>query len=121
VAAGVNAEGPQARPGPAREGQRERRGGGPLLEDLVERGAKPRRRRLFVTDGAKALLTAIDRVYGRHSPVQRCRQHKLRNVLGHLPKDQHDRATATLPAAWKLDAKLGMQKIEQYAAWLERD
>jgi transposase-like protein len=92
-----------------------------LLEDLVERGVKPGRRRLFVIDGAKALRTAIDQVYGVHNPVQRCRQHKLRNVLGHLPKDQHDQATATLRAAWKLGAKEGMKKIEQYAAWIERE
>jgi putative transposase len=92
-----------------------------LLEELVERGVKPGRRRLFVIDGAKALRNAIDQVYGGHNPVQRCRQHKLRNVLGHLPKDQHDQASATLRAAWKLGKKEGMQKIEQYAGWLERE
>jgi transposase-like protein len=92
-----------------------------LLEELVERGVKPGRRRLFVIDGAKALRIAIDQVYGDHNPVQRCRQHKLRNVLGHLPKEQHDQASATLRAAWKLGEKEGMRKIEQYAGWLERE
>lgn len=92
-----------------------------LLEQLVERGVKPGRRRLFVIDGAKALRSAIDRVYGDKNPVQRCRNHKHRNVLGHLPKDQHDQASATMRAAWKLDADEGMKKIEQYAGWLERD
>jgi putative transposase len=38
-----------------------------LLEDLVARGVKPTRRRLFVIDGSKALRTAIDQVYGRHN------------------------------------------------------
>lgn len=92
-----------------------------LLEQLVERGVKPGRRRLFVIDGAKALRGAIDRVYGSTNPVQRCRNHKRRNVLGHLPKDQHDQARATLAAAWKLDADEGIKKIEQYAGWLEKD
>ena len=97
-----------------------------LLSELVERGVKPAgveggRRRLFVIDGAKALRKAIDEVYGSHNPVQRCRNHKRRNVLGHLPKDQHDQARATLAAAWKLDAEEGMAKIEKYAKWLERD
>ena len=92
-----------------------------LLEELVERGVKPDRRRLFVIDGAKALCKAIDQVYGQHNPVQRCRNHKLRNVVGHLPKDQHDQARATLGAAWKLDAEEGIKKIEQYALWLDRD
>ena len=92
-----------------------------LLAELVERGVKPERRRLFVIDGAKALRKAIDQVYGSANPVQRCRNHKLRNVLGHLPKDQHDQARATLRAAWKLDAEEGIKKIEQYALWLDRD
>ncbi len=92
-----------------------------LLEDLVARGVKPNRRRLFVIDGAKALRTAIDQVYGSRNPVQRCRKHKERNVLGHLPKQQHDQAKATLHAAWKLDAREGTRKIEQYATWLERE
>jgi putative transposase len=84
-----------------------------LLEELVARGVKPGRRRLFVIDGAKALRTAIDQVYGANQPVQRCRQHKLRNVLGHLPKDQHDQARATLKAAWKLSDKEGFAKLRQ--------
>lgn len=92
-----------------------------LLEDLVTRGVTPSRKRLFVIDGSKALRKAIDQVFGEQNPVQRCRNHKLRNVLGHLPKEQHDQAQATLKAAFKLDAGEGTGKIEQYASWLERD
>jgi len=92
-----------------------------LLEELVARGVKPGRRRLFVIDGAKALRAAIDQVYGGNQPVQRCRQHKLRNVLGHLPKEQHDQARSTLKAAWKLNDKEGVAKLRQYAEWLERE
>jgi transposase-like protein len=91
-----------------------------LLEELVARGVKPGRRRLFVIDGAKALRTAIDQVYGANQPVQRCRQHKLRNVVGHLPKDQHDQARSTLKAAWKLSPQEGIAKLRQYADWLDR-
>jgi transposase-like protein len=58
-----------------------------LLEDLVGRGLDPRRRYLFVVDGAKALRSAIDTVFGTDQPVQRCRNHKIRNVVGHLPED----------------------------------
>ena len=35
-----------------------------LLEDLVRRGVKPERRRLFVIDGSKALRAAINAVFG---------------------------------------------------------
>jgi transposase-like protein len=92
-----------------------------LLEDLVARGVSPSRKRLFVIDGSKALRTAIDQVFGEHNPVQRCRNHKIRNVVGHLPKEQHDQARATLKAAFKLEAGEGTAKIEQYATWLERE
>lgn len=91
-----------------------------LLEDLVARGVSPSRRRLFVIDGSKALRKAIDQVFGEENFVQRCRNHKVRNVVGHLPQDQHEQARSTLKAAWKLDADEGMAKIEQYASWLER-
>jgi transposase-like protein len=90
-----------------------------LLEDLVARGLKSSRPRLFVIDGSKALRSAIDAVFGTGNLVQRCRNHKERNVVGHLPKDQHEQARATLRAAWKLDAQEGMARIEQYASWLE--
>src|SRR5713226_7313464 len=56
-----------------------------LLEDLVARGVRPGRRRLFVIDGSKALRQGIEAVYGSTNPVQRCRRHKERNVLGYLP------------------------------------
>ena len=92
-----------------------------LLEDLVARGLRADRRRLFVIDGAKALRQAIGRVFGSSNLVQRCRNHKVRNVLGHLPKEQYEQARSTLRAAWKLDADEGIRKLEQYASWLERE
>lgn len=92
-----------------------------LLEELVARGVNAFRRRLFVIDGSKALRKAIDQVFGEHNPVQRCRNHKLRNVVGHLPKEQQDQARATLKAAFKLSADEGQAKLEQYATWLERE
>ena len=49
-----------------------------LLEDLVARGLRADRRRLFVIDGAKALRQAIGRVFGSSNLVQRCRNHKVR-------------------------------------------
>ena len=91
-----------------------------LLNDLVRRGLDPDRRRLFVIDGSKALRAAIDAVFGAGNPVQRCRTHKLRNVLDHLPKDQHANVKSTLRAAWKLPAAQGQRQIEQLARWYEK-
>jgi len=57
-----------------------------LLEDLEARGLNPKRRYLFVIDGAKALRAGIERVFGKRAEVQRCQIHKRRNVKEHLPK-----------------------------------
>ena len=93
----------------------------PLLEDLVARGLHPSQRRLFVLDGAKALRCAVNAVFGDDAKVQRCRNHKIRNVVGHLPKDQKDQARLTMKAGFRLGGKQGKAKLEQYAKWLERD
>ena len=90
-----------------------------LLESLVERGLDPGRARLFVLDGSKALRAAAGQVFGSGCLVRRCRNHKMRNVVGHLPKELHDQARAVLRAAWKLDAKEGGARIEQFASWVE--
>ncbi len=92
-----------------------------LLQSLVARGVKPERRRLFVIDGSKALRTAINAVFGSAGLVQRCRQHKLRNVIERLPKDQQEQTKSLMRAAWKLDAKAGMAKLEKLAQWLQRE
>jgi putative transposase len=92
-----------------------------LLNDLVERGVEPDRPRLFVIDGSKALRCAIDAVYGPDNAVQRCRNHKIRNVLGYLPDDQKDQAKAAMQAAFLLEADKGIKKLKQLARWLEQE
>ncbi len=72
--------------GCARGGDRERRGSGALLADLVERGLDTTRALLIVIDGAKALHKAVVEVFGAHGLIQRCREHKKRNVSDALPK-----------------------------------
>jgi len=90
-----------------------------LLNDLVDRGIKADRLRLFVIDGSKALRCAIGSVFGHKNPVQRCRNHKVRNVLSYLPQDQHEQMQASMKAAFSLDAKKGQQKLEKMADWLD--
>jgi putative transposase len=92
-----------------------------LLQSLVERGVKPERRRLFVIDGSKALRAAINAIFGSAGLVQRCRQHKLRNVIERLPKDLQEQTKSLMRAAWKLDAKAGTAKLEKLAQWLQRE
>jgi transposase-like protein len=92
-----------------------------LLENLVERGLDPERPRLFVIDGSKALRRAIDAVFGSRNPIQRCRKHKERNVLGYLPEEMKDQVRSTLRTAWQLSAEKGKARLEKVARWLEQE
>jgi putative transposase len=92
-----------------------------LLADLVKRGLDPERKRLFVIDGSKALRSAIERTFGEAGLVQRCRVHKLRNVLDYLPDTLKGQVKASLAAAFKLAPKEGMARVKQQAAWLKPD
>lgn len=92
-----------------------------LLADLVERGLRPERRRLFVIDGSKALRAAIHKVFGSVTPIQRCRNHKVRNVLGYLPEERKADVEAAMKAAFKLKAEEGMARLDKLAQWLDRE
>lgn len=92
-----------------------------LLAHLVAQGVDPGRRRLFVIDGSKALRAAINAIFGQTHPVQRCRNHKMRNVLGRLPREQQAQTASLMRVAWKLGEKQGMAKFRQIAGWLEHD
>jgi putative transposase len=92
-----------------------------LLTQLVARGVKPEAKQLFVIDGAKALRTAIHRVFGPQHPVQRCRNHKIRNVVERLPEEQKDQVKAAMRASYRLEAKEGMARLRKLADWLEQE
>ena len=93
-----------------------------LLTNLRDQGLPTERRYLFVIDGAKALRAAIEEVFGADQPVQRCRNHKMRNVLDELPKEQHPQALNLMRAAWRVaDASEGMKRLEQLARFLEQE
>jgi len=90
-----------------------------LLDDLVARGVTPERPYLFVIDGSKALRSAITAVFGENTPVQRCRQHKIENVIGYLPNELKDEVKCVMKAAYRLSAKEGIARLEAQVHWLE--
>jgi len=92
-----------------------------LLEDLVARGVRPDRRRLFVIDGSKALRAAIDAVFGGRDFVQRCRKHKVSNVVDYLPKELGAQVASVMRAAYRLEAEEGLSKLRKQAEWLDRE
>jgi putative transposase len=122
IALGIDSEGKKQVLG-LREGDTENsRVAKALLRDLVERGLDPERSRLFVIDGAKALRSAIRKVFGDLGVVQRCQLHKQRNILGHLPDGMHESVKSILKQAWSLgDARLAKTRLERLASSLEAD
>lgn len=90
-----------------------------LREDLVERDVDPKRRYLFVIDGSKALRSAINRVFGPGSPVQRCRHHKIKNVCDKLPDDLADQVKTVMKAAYQSPWQEGVARLKKQAEWLE--
>jgi putative transposase len=72
-----------------------------LLNNLIERGLDPEQVRLFVLDGGKAIRAAVQSTFGKHAVIQRCRAHKRRNVLDHLPQSERTFIGRKLDQAWK--------------------
>ena len=76
---------------------------------------------LFVIDGSKALRKAIRRVFGNDVPVQRCVQHKERNVLDHLPERDRESVKGRLRRAWKeTDHDIALEQLNTLAIELDR-
>ena len=74
-----------------------------LLRDLIERGLTVERARLFVIDGGKGIRKAIRATFGHWALIQRCQEHKLRNVLEHLPESKREWMRAAMRRAWEAD------------------
>jgi putative transposase len=91
-----------------------------LLSDLVDRGLDVEQGMLFVIDGSKALRKAIRQVFGNEVPVQRCVQHKLRNVVEHLPERDREPVKLRLRRAWKqIDHDRALEQLITLAVELD--
>jgi transposase-like protein len=91
-----------------------------LLSDLVDRGLDAQRMRLWVIDGGKALRKAIVQTFGATALIQRCQEHKRRNVLEHLPEDMRASVKRALKDAWAAsDADLGRPQLQRLATSLQ--
>jgi len=91
-----------------------------LLSDLIDRGLDADRARLWVIDGGKALRRAIVDCFGRRALVQRCQEHKRRNVVEHLPQELHAGVGRAMRAAWDSgNAVLAKKQLQRLASSLE--
>lgn len=93
-----------------------------LLSDLIDRGLDADAPRLWVIDGAKALRRALTETFGETALVQRCQEHKRRNVLDHLPEDLYASVGRALRDAWDTkDAVLAQRQLERLANSLSKN
>jgi transposase-like protein len=91
-----------------------------LLGNLIERGLDVEQPRLFVIDGGKAIRAAVISTFGTYAFIQRCREHKRRNVLEHLPQAERMFVSRTLNKAWsEPDAKRAEAQLRTLARQLE--
>ena len=91
-----------------------------LLSDLIERGLDAQRMRLWVIDGGKALRRAIVECFGATALIQRCQEHKRRNVIEHLPKEMHASVNRSLRQAWQAkSAPLASKQLLRLATSLQ--
>ena len=92
-----------------------------LVADLADRGLSADRGVLFVVDGGKALDKTIRAVFGAKALIQRCRRHKERNILDHLPEAERPLIQRKLRAAWaNPDPKQAKSELEALAHALEK-
>jgi len=71
-----------------------------LIRDLVERGLSTQKQYLFVVDGSKALIGAIRAAFGQDVAIQRCQEHKIRDIQGYLPVKLRQQYRDKLQAAY---------------------
>jgi transposase-like protein len=91
-----------------------------LLSDLIDRGLDAQRMRLWAIDGGKALRKAIVETFGTLALIQRCQEHKRRNVIEHLPEEMHVSVQRALRDAWSShDDQLARKQLMRLAASLQ--
>ena len=92
-----------------------------LVDKLVGRGLDPAVLRLFILDGAKA-LKAVKARFGKLTPMQRCQDHKARNILERRPKKYVGSVRKTLRKAWEMDEVLEAERLfRDHAKRIQRE
>lgn len=89
-----------------------------LLASMVQRGLDKDLPVLFVLDGSKALFKAVRALFPA-AQIQRCRVHKMRNILEHLPLAKRRYFKVRLTLAYRLPYKEALDKLNELAKELE--
>ena len=91
-----------------------------FFEKLVERGLDYKEGLLFVIDGSKGILKAVEETFKKYTLIQRCQWHKRENVLSYLPKGLQGEFKQKLTLAHHKptyeEAKVALSKIRKELA-----
>jgi transposase-like protein len=79
-----------------------------LIRELIDRGLSVTNEYLFVVDGSKALIASIRSAFGQAAVIQRCQEHKIRDVQGYVPVKLRNEFREKMQAAYN-------QKTEKQA------
>lgn len=82
-----------------------------LLGEVRERGLRTDRTTLVVIDGAKALRKAVQDVFGEHALVQRCQEHKKRNVEEQVPESMRSSIRTAMNEAYRTRDQARARKL----------
>jgi len=86
------------------------------FEGLIERGLRYKDGLLFIVDGSKGIIKAIETVFPSCGVIQRCQFHKIENIVSYLPKGMQALWRAKLRDAYKHTkyepAKRALEKLE---------
>jgi len=92
-----------------------------LLTDLRDRGLNTDGAVLCILDGSKALTAATKSIWGARCMIQRCQQHKIRNVLSYLADKYHDDIRGRMSAAYACkDWHEAEDRLHTLVTWLKR-
>jgi transposase-like protein len=88
-----------------------------LFDDMENRGLQKERPILFVIDGSKAIHAAIIKRFENYF-IQRCREHKKRNIIAHAPVAMRKEVEARIDEVYaESDYDKARSKMESLARW----
>ncbi len=91
-----------------------------MFDDMENRGLQNGRPILFVIDGSKAIHAAITKRFDKYF-IQRCREHKKRNILDHAPKVMKDEVERRIDAAYaEQDYDKACSLMNSLSQWAEK-
>lgn len=91
-----------------------------LIRDLIDRGLNSQQRYLFVIDGSKALASTIRAAFGQEVAIQRCQEHKIRDVQGYVPVKLRREIREKLQAAYNQKTeKQAMDRLQKIRVQLQ--